>query len=718
MGAVWEAFEIIMEKIRKRDGTLQEFDATKITRAISKAQASINLDNQALVKEVTEEVLEILESRFPKAIPGVEDVQNIVEEALIKAGQPGVAKAYILYRKKRAEIREAKELLGVKDDLKLTVNAVKILEKRYLRKADIGEVIETPSEMMMRVAVAIAQAEANYGSQSHVEETTESFYRMLINLEFLPNSPTLMNAGTDLGQLAACFVLPVEDSMEGIFEAVKNMAIVHQSGGGTGFSFSRLRPRNDVVRSTGGIASGPVSFMRVFDEATEVIKQGGRRRGANMGILRVDHPDILQFVTTKVKDNILQNFNISVAATDEFMEAVKKDETYNLINPRTGKAVDRLRARDVFDLIVHMAWLCGDPGLVFIDQINRHNPTPEAGYIESTNPCGEQPLLPNESCVLGSINLVKMFRNGGIDWEKLGSVTANAVHFLDDVIDVNTYPTDETRRMSMAHRKIGLGVMGFAELLIELGIPYDSEEALVLGEKIISFITETGRKKSIELAKKRGSFPEFDRSMWKGRFPALRNATVTTIAPTGTISIIAGVSSGIEPLFAVSYVRNVLEGIKLIERNPAFERMALRRGIYSDELMSKVTQLGTIQEIEEIPVDMRKLFVTALDIEPSWHVKMQAAFQKHTDNAVSKTINLPQHASQKDVRDSYLLAHSLGCKGITIFRYGSQDSQVLTIDDGSGNEPESMMIQPGLTKSRRYLEAESEYSGECRTCTG
>jgi ribonucleoside-diphosphate reductase alpha chain len=707
-----------MEKIRKRDGSLQDFDPAKITRAITGAMASLRREEPDSIRKVTQDVLDILEARFSGAIPGVEDIQNIVEEVLIKAGQPEVAKSYILYRRKRAEIREAKEILGVKDDLKLTVNAVKILEKRYLRKADIGSVIETPRQMMGRVARAIAQADANYGSHSQVEKTAEIFDSMLADLEFLPNSPTLMNAGTDLGQLAACFVIPVEDSMSGIFDAVKNMAIVHQSGGGTGFSFSRLRPRNDVVRSTGGIASGPVSFMRVFDEATEVIKQGGRRRGANMGILRVDHPDILQFITSKVKDNILSNFNISVGVTDIFMEAVKNDDTYELINPRSGRGVDKLQARDVFDLIIHMGWLCGDPGIVFLDELNRHNPTPEIGEIESTNPCGEQPLLPNESCVLGSINLVKMIRNGLIDWEKLASVSSNAVHFLDNVLDVNSYPTPETRTVSVANRKIGLGVMGFAELLIELGIPYDSSDALKLGEKIISFITNTGRKRSVELAESRGSFPNFERSIWNGRYPGLRNSTITTIAPTGTSSISAGVSSGIEPLFAVSYVRNVLEGTKLVERNPAFERMSLERGIYSDELMSKVTLLGTIQEIEEIPEDMRNLFVTALDIEPTWHVRMQAAFQKHTDNAVSKTVNLPQNASQKDVREVYVLAHELGCKGITIFRYGSQDSQVLTIESSAGDEPESLLMQPGLTRSQRFLEAESEYSGECRSCAG
>lgn len=707
-----------VEKIRKRDGNLQAFDPEKIARAICEAQISIRRKDEELAKTVTSRILELLNERFTGMIPGVEDVQNIVEEALIEAGQQAVAKCYILYRKKRAEIREAKELLGVRDDLKLTVNAVKILEKRYLRKADTGSVIESPSEMMTRVARTIAQADANYGPPSKIRETEETFSDMLLNLDFLPNSPTLMNAGTDLGQLAACFVLPVEDSMTGIFEAVKNMAIVHQSGGGTGFSFSRLRPRNDVVRSTGGIASGPVSFMRVFDEATEVIKQGGRRRGANMGILRVDHPDILQFITAKVKDNILSNFNVSVAVTDRFMAAVKNDDYYDLINPRSGRTVNKLRAKDVFDLIIHMAWLCGDPGIVFLDEVNRHNPTPAIGDIESTNPCGEQPLLPNESCVLGSINLIRMIKGSEIDWVKLETVTEMAVHFLDNVLDVNSYPTDETQKVSHSLRKIGLGVMGFAELLIELGLPYDSEDAVKLGDKIISRITSAGRRKSVELAEERGSFPEFERSVWKNKFPGLRNSTITTIAPTGTISIIAGVSSGIEPLFAVSYVRNVLEGIKLVERVPAFERMMLERGIYTDELMSKVTRMGTIQNIKEIPEDMRKLFVTALDIEPTWHVRMQAAFQKHTDNAVSKTVNLPQGASQRDVRDAYLLAHKLGCKGITIFRYGSHDSQVLTIDGAAGNEPTSTLIQPGLTKSQRYLEADSEYSGECRTCAG
>jgi len=692
-----------VSKIRKRDGRIVDFDRNRITNAIYKAIKAVKFGDRELAEKLSDQVVRIVNERFAGKIPSVEDVQDIVEEVLVKNGYFQLAKAYILYRQKRTELRETKWLLGVTDDLKLSLNAVRLLERRYLIKDEFGRVVETPSEMFRRVAKAIASADKMYGKDPSKAE--REFFEVMTHLEFLPNSPTLMNAGTSIGQLSACFVLPIEDSIESIFDALKAMAIIHKSGGGTGFSFSKLRPRGDIVRSTMGVASGPVSFMRIFDVATEVIKQGGRRRGANMGILRVDHPDIVEFITAKSKEGVLKNFNISVAATDDFMKAVEEDGEYELINPRTGKAVKRVMARDIFDLIVTMAWRTGDPGMVFIDEINRHNPTPALGEIESTNPCGEVPLLPYESCNLGSVNLAKMVRDGEVDWERLREVVRTAIHFLDNVIDVNNYPLPEIEKMTKANRKVGLGVMGFADMLIELGIPYDSEEALDMAEKVMSFISREARQMSVELAEERGSFPNIDLSIWPKRgFSVLRNATVTTIAPTGSISIIAGASSGIEPLFAVAFVRNVM-GTQLFEVNPIFERVAKERGFYSKELLRKVARVGTVQELTEIPEDVRRVFVTALDIAPEWHVRMQAAFQKYVDNAVAKTVNLPYEATLEDVRRVFMLAYKLKCKGITVYRYGSKKEQVLYL--GLKSAP-SEVTEP-------YVVADSEYAGGCPT---
>jgi len=1094
-----------VKKVRKRDGRVVDFEPGKIANAIHKALNATNTPDGKLAASLAEEVTKRLDEKAKEnPLPSVEEIQDVVERVLIDKDLPEVAKAYILYREMRANVRATRKFVGVApDEIKVGINAAKVLSQRYLIKDEKGKVVETPAQLFRRVATAIAAADLLYDKQADIKTLEDTFYKMMANFEFLPNSPTLMNAGTSINQLAACFVIPVDDSIPAIFDAVKYMAIIHQSGGGTGFSFSRLRPKGDIVKSTKGIASGPVSFMRVFDTATDVIKQGGRRRGANMGILRHNHPDIIEFVTAKKKEDFLSNFNVSVAITDGFMEALSKEEDFELINPRSGEVTGKLSAKYLFDLIVASAWSTGDPGLFFIDRANAINPTPQIGQFESTNPCvvgstristseglltmeelfvsqeafaaltvvtgtsagsfgretalfpavpvfktgsnepvsrletghgyeltatanhrfltpdgftelkdlkpgdmlylqagegswseayelppfvpdhptakgrylsgvskgkinppqkwsrelgqlmgwivgdgfltsdsgrqmvaltfgeedldfiqyfrtlfdnwfgatgflrkqrgsvqlrykgfparflsnlgieavkshlkkvpdsiwrapreavigflqglfttdgtvnlsekkgscnirlasssktllqevqllllnlgivsrlhlrredgevylpgsdgkpkltkackqyellidkvnrdlfietvgfmseakqlkaksfieskkrksnretfttkvksiepagfadvydttqpvthtvsyngiithqcGEVPLLPYEPCNLGSINLHKMINNGKVDWNKLRETVHLSTHFLDNVIDAGKYPLPQIDYMAKANRKIGLGVMGFAELLLEMGIPYDSQAALDVAEEVMSFIYEEALKASVGLAKKRGSFPNFKESKWdEAGYGMMRNATVTTVAPTGTISIIAATSSGIEPLFAVSYAREVMEGTTLLEVNPVFERIAKERGFYSKELMLEISKRGSVQALEQIPEDVRRLFVTSLDIEPEWHVRMQAVFQQYVDNAVSKTVNLPEDATLEDVRNIYLLAYELKCKGITVYRYGSKKEQVLYIGKP---EDRKVMEQP--------VTAASEYSGGC-----
>jgi ribonucleoside-diphosphate reductase alpha chain len=695
------------DKVMKRDGAVVPFTPDKIQYAIYRAALEVLQDSSQsgrIARRLVDIVVQRLAEKYRDKPLHVEAIQDMVETVLMNQGYGRIAKSYILYRERRSEIRLAKSVLGMKDDLKLPLNTMEVLKRRYLQKDDQRKIIETPSMLFRRVAHHIAQGERNFKSSVSPGQAEEKFYQMMRNLEFMPNSPTLMNAGASLGQLSACFVIPVEDSIDGIFGALTSMAKIHQTGGGTGFNFSRLRPKKDLVASTKGEASGPISFMSIFDRATEVIVQGGRRRGANMGILRVDHPDVMEFIEAKVEKNRFSNFNLSVGVTDLFMKAVMANRDFDLINPRTQEKVKKVKARMVFDLIVNAAWLTGDPGLIFLDEINRKNPTPRVGPIEATNPCGELPLLPYESCNLASLNLARMVKRGTVDWEKLKEYVHWGVRFLDDVIEVNKFPLPQIEEMTFANRKIGLGVMGFADLLIRLGIPYGTREAVRCAEKLMRFIHRESIRTSCALAEERGAFPNFPQSIYAPRNLKMRNATVNTIAPTGTISIIAGCSSGIEPLFAVSFIRNVLSGTRLFEVNPFFEEIARSRGFYGKELFAQIAHSGSLQKIKGIPADIKKIFVTAFDIVPRQHLETQAAFQKFTDNSVSKTINLPRESTVEDIRKIYLSAYRLKCKGITVYRYGSKQEQVLSFGFG---ESEGPVVHPDL------LTVESEYAGGC-----
>jgi len=577
-------------------------------------------------------------------------------------------------------------------------NAIRVLERRYLLKDEKGNPIETPEEMLWRVTRAVAEAERCFDDEQSSEYWAEKFYEVMANLDFLPNSPTLMNAGTPAGQLSACFVLPIGDSMEEIFDALKYTALVHKSGGGTGFNFSSLRPYGDIVRSTKGVASGPVSFMELFDHTTDVVKQGGMRRGANMGILNADHPDVVRFIKAKIEEGKLKNFNISIGVTHKFMQAVSGDEDWPLLNPRTGETAEIIKARYLFDLICEMAWRTGDPGMVFLDRIDELNPTPNLGHINATNPCGEQPLLPFESCNLGSINLSNMVsQSKEIDWDKLEETIRIAVRFLDDVIEVNHFPIKEIADMTRTTRKIGLGVMGWADVLFKLRIPYDSEEALQLARRVMSFINKIGHEESSNLASIRGPFPAWKGSKWEEIGILMRNATVTTIAPTGTISLVADASSGIEPAFALAYRRKAFEGSANLDYVNEILLDALREeGLYADALIEEILSKGSIKDIS-LPESFKKVFVTAHEIAPEWHVKMQAAFQEFTDNAVSKTINLPHEATVEDVKKAFLSAYELGCKGITVFRDRCKEDQVLYV----GTKVQENLLGQGYVKPKK-----------------
>ena len=606
----------------------------------------------------------------------------------------------------KALLPQAKDLKG---GLDLSVNSLEVLKRRYLLKDDDQNIIETPEELFRRVAHSVSFGERNFKTKFYRDKIEEDFYAVMHNLDFLPNSPTLMNAGTVLGQLSACFVIPVQDSIDAIFESLKAMARIHQTGGGTGFSFSHLRPKGDLVETTKGSASGPVSFMSIFDTATGVIVQGGRRRGANMGVLRCDHPDIIEFVEAKAKDQAFTNFNLSIGITDSFMRAARRNAEYDLVNPRTGRSVRKINARATFNLIANAAWKTGDPGIIFLDEINRRNPTPAAGRIEATNPCGELPLLPYESCNLGSINLSRMVSGNSVDYHKLRRCIRTGIRFLDDVIEVNKFPLPEIKKVTSANRKIGLGVMAFADMLIKLRIPYDSDRAVKLADKLMKFIHAMSIEASAELAVERGVFPNYRKSVYARKNLRLRNATVNTIAPTGTISIIAGCSSGIEPLFAVSFMRNVLSGTKLFEVNPMFEETARMRGFYKSDLLARIARAGSLKRLKGIPNEVKNTFVTAFDVSAEQHLKVQAAFQRHTDNSVSKTINLPPEATVGDVRNIFMMAYHMKLKGITVYRYGSRKDQVLSFDYRRGRE--------GAIAKGKGVVAESEYSGGCASGT-
>lgn len=705
---------MVISKIQKRDGSIVKFNKKKIALAIFKAAKSVGGKDKKEAIKLAEKVEKELNQQKLK-IPTVEQVQDTIEKVLIKNKHSKTAKSYILYRQRRAKEREEKRaVIGILSSKKLSINALTVLKERYLLKDENGKIIEDPNDMFMRVAKNIAQADLNYNKDADIKTTEKQFYKIMENLDFLPNSPTLMNAGTKIQQLAACFVLPIEDSMEEIFQSLKDAAIIHKSGGGTGFSFSRLRPKNSVVKSTKGVASGPISFLTVYNAATEVIKQGGKRRGANMGILKVDHPDIMDFINCKENNEDITNFNLSVGITEKFMEAVKNEQEYELIDPATKEIVRTMDAKTIFNLLVSAAWRNGDPGIIFVDRMNKDNPTPGIGEIESTNPCGEQPLLPYEACNLGSINLGHFVKNKKIQWDRLTKLIEIAVHFLDNVIDVSEYPMQKITDMVNSNRKIGLGVMGWADMLNQMEIPYNSMAGVQLAEKVMGFIKKEADNASCKLARMRGAFKNWEQSIYNRESPCfqgnhmeIRNATRTTIAPTGTIGMIADCSGGVEPLFALSYVKRVMDGKELFYVDPYFKKELEKRNLYSEKLMQKIISSGSIHNIEELPENLKNTFVVAHDIAPEYHLKMQAAFQKYTDNAVSKTVNFPNNATIENVHEVYMQAYKQGCKGVTIYRDGSKQGQVLNLNINIKKEKQQTQ-QKNQQPTKEEIEKEIE----------
>lgn len=709
-----------IRNIKKRDDSIVAFNAENITRAIASAfEATMRSDVEA-IPTLVDKVIENVNARFSsQAVPSVEEIQDIVEQTLMQEEFFDAAKTYILYREKRNEVREFKaRIIGRPDDSKLTINALRVAQEKYLQTLRDGT-IETPKELFRRVARSVAAAEMIYDPKFDARVLEEEFFQAMCNLEFLPGGRTLANAGSKSNQLVNCFVLPIEDELSSIYTTLREAAIIQKLGGGTGFCFSKLRPKNDPVSNHEGMSSGPVSFLELFDVSTETIKKGGQRRGANMGVLRVDHPDILEFITVKDQNNKLANFNISVGLTNEFMEAVLEDGDYSLVNPSSGGVSKRIRARNVFDLLVAMAWRNGDPGVLFIDTINSKNPTPSLGRLNTTSSCGEAPLLAYEACNLGSINLARFIKGKTVDWERLRDVIRLAVRFLDNVIDVTSYPLEKIDELAKANRKIGLGIMGFADMLYQLRIPYNSDAAITIAEQAMSFIMEEAQKTSEKLAQEKGPFPHYHKSIYHGK-RALRNATLTAIAPTGSLSMVAETSGGVEPNFALGYTRRALDGKEFTYVNKYFEEAARQQVFWSQELMDHIARGGTIHTREEVPEEIKKIFVISHDISPYWHLKIQATFQKFVDNAISKTVNFPNNATPKDVEEVYLLAYKWGCKGVTIYRNGSRSDQIIDVLDEATaeierqKEEESRLAQeaiksgkgitPGVQKSLLMIE--------------
>lgn len=711
-----------LDRIKKRDGRVVGFDERKIRVAILaafKATGEVEEGKRRREAErLTKIVVNILRKNIKSEVPTVEQVQDMVEQVLMAAGYYETAKAYILYRERHKKRREAKKILGVEDDLGLSVNQLKVLENRYLRHDEYGRVVETPKQMFRRVARFVAKKE----KKSKRKFWRDKFYEVMVEMEFVPAGCYFRGSGTKSGMLANCFVLPVEDDMGAIFDAVKWLALVQNAGGGTGFDFSQLRPKGDFVKGSGGFASGPVSFMRVFDAATAQVMQGGYRMGANMGVLRIDHPDILEFITSKMEEGEISNFNISVGVTDKFMRAVKEGKRFKLKNPRNGEVVQEVEARWLFSQIVTLAWRTGDPGMIFLDAINRDNPVIKTlGPIRATNVCGEQPLHPFDVCNLGSINLARLVKNKRVDYKRLEQVTRTAIRFLDNGVDASKYPIRQITRMAKANRRIGLGVMGWADMLYQLGVGYDTEEGVRLGKRIMKRINQTAVEESERLAREKGVFKNWQGSSFEKKGIKRRNLAVTTIAPTGTISMVADCSSGIEPVFGLSYVKNVVDEEGLSYVNPYFKEAVERSNLSEEQknqIYERVARTGSCQDIGYLSSSIKKIFVSAHDIKPEWHIKMQAGWQKQTENAVSKTINFPQKASILDVEKAYRLAWELGCKGITIYRSGSKEGQILEKTEKAKKEPviqSKMRVMPLKSKCPE-CGSKMEMGEGCVTC--